>query len=163
VSFGVKRGLLGQFADGNQLHPAFDKEESENQALTLSLRNTSHELANLLSQMQLPASVVNQLRSMIDDTLPPKLADMVASMIDLTIEEKLSVLDTVEPKERIEKVLKLLARQIQVIIYARNRQLNRRSDFSFSLTSKSGPQNFAQAAVDGRGQARRKATRVHPA
>lgn len=51
---------------------------------------------------------------MIDDTLPPKLADMVASMIDLTIEEKLSVLDTVEPKERIEKVLKLLARQIQV-------------------------------------------------
>ncbi|KAI9031161.1 Lon protease C-terminal proteolytic domain-containing protein [Hyaloraphidium curvatum] len=72
--------------------------------------------------MQLPASVVNQLRSMIDDTAPPKLADMVASMIDLTIEEKLSVLDTVEPKERIEKVLKLLARQIQVLKISRKLQ-----------------------------------------
>jgi ATP-dependent Lon protease len=100
----------------------FDPSPSENAALILSLRQTSHELANILSQMQLPASVVNQLRSMIDDTPPPKLADMVASMIDLTIEEKLGVLDTVEPKERIEKVLKLLARQIQVLKISRKLQ-----------------------------------------
>lgn len=112
-----------QITDHVRRHfPAFDNTESENQALTLSLRQTSHELANILSQMQLPASVVNQLRSMIDDTQPSKLADMVASMIDLTIEEKLSVLDTVEPKERIEKVLKLLARQIQVLKISRKLQ-----------------------------------------
>ncbi|KXS20354.1 ATP-dependent protease La [Gonapodya prolifera JEL478] len=59
---------------------------------------------------------------MIDDTQPPRLADMVASMIDLSIEEKLSVLDAVEPKDRIEKVLKLLARQIQVLKISRKLQ-----------------------------------------
>ncbi|KNC98542.1 ATP-dependent protease La [Spizellomyces punctatus DAOM BR117] len=92
-----------------------DKEDTELQAIILNLRTSGHELANVLSQLQLPPTVLNQLRQMLDSTPPGQLADLFASMIDVSMEEKLQILETIDVKTRITRTLELLTRQIQVL------------------------------------------------
>jgi ATP-dependent Lon protease len=73
------------------------------------------DLASVLSQLQLPPSVLNQLKQMLDSTPPGQLADLFGSMIDLSFEEKLQVLETVDLKARIKTVIELITRQVQVL------------------------------------------------
>ncbi|TPX36116.1 hypothetical protein SmJEL517_g01597 [Synchytrium microbalum] len=92
-----------------------DSRDKDLQALIINLRTSGHELASVLSQLQLPATVLNQLRQMLDGTPPGQLADLFASMIDLSMDEKLAVLSTTDLKTRITRTLELLTRQIQVL------------------------------------------------
>ncbi|KAJ3169640.1 hypothetical protein HDU88_000831 [Geranomyces variabilis] len=92
-----------------------EKDDTELQAVILNLRTSGHELANVLSQLQLPPTVLSQLRQMLDSTSPGQLADLFASMIDLSMEEKLQILETIDLKTRITRTLELLTRQIQVL------------------------------------------------
>eukprot|EP00842_Homolaphlyctis_polyrhiza_P003300 jgi/Hompol1/3971/HPOL_003419-RA len=73
------------------------------------------ELSLALSQLRLPPTVINELKEMLNSTPPGQLADLFASMIDLSLDEKLEVLETVDLKERISKVVQLISRQIQVL------------------------------------------------
>ncbi|KAJ3326801.1 hypothetical protein HDU76_012635 [Blyttiomyces sp. JEL0837] len=95
--------------------PEIDKDDTELAALIINLRATGHELASVLSQLQLPPSVLNQLKQMLDSTPPGHLADLFASMIDLSFEEKLQTLELTDVKTRIARTLELLTRQVQVL------------------------------------------------
>ncbi|TPX50858.1 hypothetical protein SeLEV6574_g00652 [Synchytrium endobioticum] len=92
-----------------------DSKDKDLQALLINLRTSGHELASVLSQLQLPANVLNQLRLILDGTPPGKMADLFASMIDLSMDEKLQILSSPDLKVRITKTLELLTRQIQVL------------------------------------------------
>ncbi|KAI9088735.1 ATP-dependent protease La [Phlyctochytrium arcticum] len=92
-----------------------NKDDMELQAVILNLRTSGHELANVLSQLQLPSAVLNQLRQMLDSTPPGQLADLFTSMIDLSMDEKLQILEMTDTKLRISRTLELLTRQIQVL------------------------------------------------
>ncbi|KAI8917974.1 Lon protease C-terminal proteolytic domain-containing protein [Entophlyctis helioformis] len=52
---------------------------------------------------------------MLNSTPPGQLADLFASMVDLSLAEKLEILETVDLKQRLAKVVALLNRQIQVL------------------------------------------------
>ncbi|KAJ3093032.1 hypothetical protein HK102_012241 [Quaeritorhiza haematococci] len=95
--------------------PEINKDDTELAALIISLRKSGHELANVLAQLQLPSTVLNQLRQMLDSTAPGQLADLFTSMIDLSLEEKLQILETVDIKARVMTTLELLTRQIHVL------------------------------------------------
>nr|KAJ3422976.1 hypothetical protein HK105_005101 [Polyrhizophydium stewartii] len=82
------------------LEPEVPKGDMELQALVMSLRQAGN--------------VLSQLREMLGSTPAGQLADLFSSMIDLTLEEKLDILETVELKPRIEKVVSLINRQVQV-------------------------------------------------
>lgn len=73
------------------------------------------ELANVLSQLQLPPTVISHLRKMMDSTPAGQVADLLASMIDLTFAEKLQILEMTDVKERLKRVVELVNRQIQVL------------------------------------------------
>ncbi|KAJ3023829.1 hypothetical protein HKX48_000517 [Thoreauomyces humboldtii] len=92
-----------------------EKNDTELQAIILNLRTSGHELANVLSQLQLPSTVLSQLRQMLDSTPAGQLADLFASMIDLSMDEKLQILEMVDTKARISRTLELLTRQVQVL------------------------------------------------
>ncbi|KAJ3295152.1 hypothetical protein HK104_002962, partial [Borealophlyctis nickersoniae] len=92
-----------------------DKEDAELQAAVINLRATGHELANVLSQLQLPTGVLGQLRRMLDNTPPGQVADLLASMIDLSFAEKLQILELADVKARVMRVTELINRQIQVL------------------------------------------------
>ncbi|KAJ1566864.1 hypothetical protein HK405_008109, partial [Cladochytrium tenue] len=91
------------------------KDDTEMSALIMNLRAAGHELASVLSQLQLPSSVLGQLKQMLDSTAPSHLSDLFASMIDLSLEEKLQILEMTDVKQRIKRTLELLNRQIQVL------------------------------------------------
>ncbi|KAI8905596.1 Lon protease C-terminal proteolytic domain-containing protein [Gorgonomyces haynaldii] len=52
---------------------------------------------------------------MLKNTPPGQLSDLFGSMVDSSFEEKLSILTTVDLKERLQKVIELMKRQIQVL------------------------------------------------
>src|SRR6185295_2824847 len=54
--------------------------------------------------------------SLIDSIQEPgQLADLVAANLDTPVEEKATLLETIEIKDRIRKVLKLLTRQLEIL------------------------------------------------
>ncbi|KAJ3114878.1 Lon protease-like protein 2 [Physocladia obscura] len=79
-----------------------------------TLKSTGLELANLLSQLQLPPQAITQLRKTISDAPAPLLADLLASMIDLSTEEKIEILGSVDVTDRVERVVELVVRQVQL-------------------------------------------------
>ncbi|KAJ3043033.1 hypothetical protein HDV00_005940 [Rhizophlyctis rosea] len=95
--------------------PEIHADDAELQALVLSLRAVGHELSHVLSQLQLPPTVISHLRKMLDSTPGGQVADLFASMIDLTYAEKLQILETTDLKTRIQRVAELVTRQIQVL------------------------------------------------
>ncbi|KAL5038982.1 ATP-dependent protease La [Batrachochytrium dendrobatidis JEL423] len=95
--------------------PEAGKDDMELHALVLSLRKTGNDLSQALSQLQLPPTVLAQLKDMLQSTPPGQLADLFTSMIDLTLDEKLEILEMVDLKPRLTKVILLLNRQLQVL------------------------------------------------
>ena len=84
--------------------------DEEAEALLLSLRDTAKQVMSLMPE--LPREAGSLMESV---TQPGALADIVAANLDTTVEEKSQVLDTVEVKERIRKVLRLLTRQLEIL------------------------------------------------
>ncbi|KAH6561736.1 hypothetical protein BASA60_011391 [Batrachochytrium salamandrivorans] len=97
------------------LDPEVNKDDMELQALIMSLRNTGNDLSEALSQLQLPPTALAQLKEMLRSTQPGQLADLFASMIDISLDEKLQILETVDLKARLNKVVSFLHRQLQVL------------------------------------------------
>ncbi len=87
-----------------------ETEDVEAEALALSLRDIAKQLIQLMPELPREAG------SLIDSIQAPgALADLVAANLDAPVEEKAHLIETLDVKERIRKVLRLLTRQLEVL------------------------------------------------
>src|ERR1700722_11508038 len=85
-------------------------DDDEAEALSMSLRDIAKQVIQLMPELPREAgSLIDQIQA------PGALADLVAANLDAPVEEKAGLLETVEVKERIRKVLRLLTRQLEIL------------------------------------------------
>jgi ATP-dependent Lon protease len=85
-------------------------EDVESEALAMSLRDIAKQVIQLMPELPREAS------SLIDSIQEPgQLADLVAANLDAPVDEKAQLLETIDAKERIRKVLRLLTRQLEIL------------------------------------------------
>ncbi len=85
-------------------------EDVETEALSMSLRDIAKQVIQLMPELPREAT------SLIDSINEPSaLADLVAANLDAPVEEKASLLETIDVKDRIRKVLRLLTRQLEIL------------------------------------------------
>ena len=85
-------------------------DSAEAEALALQLRERTLELLSLLPSV--PAELVHALQATRG---PAELADITASVIDAEVNEKQSLLETRATQERVQKLLQILTRRIEVL------------------------------------------------
>src|SRR5258707_10538390 len=103
--------------------------DREVEARGLNLREKALEAVQLLPQA--PGELVNAIRSI--ESIPA-LADMVASFMDLKVAEKQEILATFDLKTRLDRVLTLLGRRIEVLKVSR--QIDERTREAFDERKK---------------------------
>ena len=87
-----------------------ETEDVEAEALALSLRDIAKQLIQLMPELPREAG------SLIDSIQAPgALADLVAANLDAPVEEKAHLIETLDVKDRIRKVLRLLTRQLEIL------------------------------------------------
>jgi ATP-dependent Lon protease len=85
-------------------------EDVETEALSMSLRDIAKQVIQLMPELPREAG------SLIDSIQEPgQLADLVAANLDTPVDEKAALLETLDIKERIRKVLRLLTRQLEIL------------------------------------------------
>lgn len=85
-------------------------EDVESEALAMSLRDIAKQVIQLMPELPREAS------SLIDSIQEPgQLADLVAANLDAPVDEKAQLLETIDCKDRIRKVLRLLTRQLEIL------------------------------------------------
>ena len=85
-------------------------EDVESEALAMSLRDVAKQVIQLMPELPREAG------SLIDSIQEHgQLADLVAANLDAPVEEKSQLLETLDAKERIRKVLRLLTRQLEIL------------------------------------------------
>src|SRR6201990_2431243 len=86
------------------------QDDVETEALAMSLRDTAKQVIQLMPELPREAG------SLIDSIQEPgQLADLVAANLDTPVDEKANLLETLDVKERIRKVLRLLTRQLEIL------------------------------------------------
>lgn len=88
--------------------PAIEDVEAE--ALAMSLRDVAKQVIQLMPELPREAG------ALIDSIQAPgALADLVAANLDAPVDEKAQLIETVEVKERIRRVLRLMTRQLEIL------------------------------------------------
>src|SRR5690606_14944226 len=87
-----------------------DDASPEIEARLQSLKSRAVEALTLLPQV--PAELVQTIQEVES---AGRLADLIASFMDIKPEEKQELLQTVELKDRLDKVLRLLAHRVEVL------------------------------------------------
>ncbi len=87
-----------------------DSQDLETEALVMSLRETAKQVVQIMPE--LPREAASLIDSVQD---PGQLADLVSANLEASIEEKAGLLETLDVKERLRKVLKLLSRQLEIL------------------------------------------------
>jgi ATP-dependent Lon protease len=103
--------------------------DREVEARGLNLRDKALEAVQLLPQA--PGELVNAIRSI--ESIPA-LADMVASFMDLKVADKQEILATFDLQTRLDRVLNLLGRRIEVLKVSR--QIDERTREAFDERQK---------------------------
>ncbi len=86
------------------------QDDVESEALAMSLRDTAKQVIQLMPELPREAA------SLIDSINEPgQLADLVAANLEAPVDEKAALLEALDVKERIRKVLRLLTRQLEVL------------------------------------------------
>jgi ATP-dependent Lon protease len=85
-------------------------EDVETEALAMSLRDIAKQVIQLMPE--LPREATSLIDSMQE---AGALADLVAANLDAPVEEKAQLLETIDVKDRIRKVLRLLTRQLEIL------------------------------------------------
>src|ERR1700754_3514871 len=86
------------------------QDDVETEALAMSLRDTAKQVIQLMPELPREAG------SLIDSINEPgQLADLVAANLEAPVDDKASLLESVDVKDRIRKVLRLLTRQLEVL------------------------------------------------
>jgi len=114
---GISRFEINQFTQEEPyftatITPRLDEGtgDVEVEALSLNLKTTAREVIDMLPEIPVMAK---QLLESINDG--GHLADLITANIDATIEEKQEILEAVQLKRRLKKVLELLSRQYEVL------------------------------------------------
>jgi ATP-dependent Lon protease len=117
VCQGVQRFRIEALVEGYpfmaaRVQPIVEPGEVSTQAeaLGLQLRERAVEILSLLPGV--PAELAHALQA---TRAPSQLADIVASLIDAEVAEKQMLLETVNTEERLQKVLQILSRRIEVL------------------------------------------------
>ena len=125
---GLRRFRVLQFLEGQPFAVArvdyIDDPESfdaEVEGRGRALKQRALEVLQLLPQV--PAELAVALQG-VDS--PAQLADFIAGMIDIPLEEKQALLETFDLKARLDKVLLLLARRMEVLKVSRDVDLRTR-------------------------------------
>ncbi len=85
-------------------------EDVEAEALSMSLRDIAKQVIQLMPELPREAA------ALIDSISEPgQLADLVAANLEVPVEEKATLLETIDVKDRIRKVLRLLTRQLEIL------------------------------------------------
>ena len=85
-------------------------EDVESEALAMNLRDVAKQVIHLMPELPREAS------SLIDSIQEPgQLADLVAANLDAPVNEKAQLLETIDTKDRVRKVLRLLTRQLEIL------------------------------------------------
>jgi ATP-dependent Lon protease len=85
-------------------------EDVETEALAMSLRDIAKQVIQMMPELPREAgSLVDSMQE------PGALADLVAANLDAPVDEKAQLLETIDVKERIRKVLRLLTRQLEIL------------------------------------------------
>src|SRR6202040_2061619 len=126
LDYGSREPFLVARIEAHKEPTMFDREV---EARGLNLREKALEAVQLLPQA--PGELVNAIRS-IESV--PALADMVASFMDLKTAEKQEILATFDLKTRLDRVLALLGRRIEVLKVSR--QIDERTREAFDERQK---------------------------
>ncbi len=85
-------------------------EDVDAEALAMSLRDIAKQVIQLMPELPREAG------SLIDSIQAPgALADLVAANLDAPVEEKAQLVETIDVKERVRKVRRLLTRQLEIL------------------------------------------------
>ena len=86
------------------------QDDVESEALAMSLRDTAKQVIQLMPELPREAA------SLIDSINEPgQLADLVAANLEAPVDEKAALLESLDVKDRIRRVLRLLTRQLEVL------------------------------------------------
>lgn len=97
-------------ADVSRIVPEAIVDETELEALALSLRDVAKQVVRLMPE--LPQEAISLLES---TESPGALADLVAANLDAPVEDKAKLIATIDVKKRIRQVLNLLTRQLEIL------------------------------------------------
>jgi ATP-dependent Lon protease len=119
---GQQRFRVLQFLEGYpfpvarvQMIEEADESDAQVQGRQRALRQRAEEILALLPQI--PQEMVTALQSIES---AGKLADFIAGLMDISPEDKQSLLETFDLKARLDKVLELLAKRIEVLKVSRD-------------------------------------------
>ena len=117
VSRGTRRFRLREFLPGYPFLVARVEEVGEAEIFSTEVAARMHQLKERAREaISLLPNVPTEIAGAIEQlSSPAQLADFIANVSDLTPKEKQDVLETFDVSERLDKVLRYLAQQIEVL------------------------------------------------
>jgi ATP-dependent Lon protease len=118
---GMQRFRVLQFLDGYpytvasvQLIPDDRTSDTDIEARMLSLKERAGQVLQLLPQV--PEEVAASLQAVEE---PARLADLIAGLMDISVEQKQALLETIDLRTRLDRVLDLLSHRLEVLKVSR--------------------------------------------